>query len=155
MKISEMQKLRADDRARIEHGHVAVDVNILGEPGADSGSCTCGKRCMYDSPECRGRTTVFMPGVIVEVHLCAVHLVRAVESKSLWRDPPSIEMAMLSGLRVPGLTSEINTCSRDKGCQREDGHDGLHMSRYWNGQLGDEVVEEWADGEAPGGAVVA
>ncbi len=37
----------------------------------------------------------------------------------------------------------------DHGCQREAGHDGrhdgLHMSRTWNAQLGDEVVEEWTD----------
>lgn len=58
---------------------------------------------------------------------------------------PAMWVAPLSDA-PPGLEAQVDTCGRDKGCQREAGHDGAHMSRWWNAQAGLEVVEEW---EAP------
>ena len=55
---------------------------------------------------------------------------------------PLMWVAPLSDV-PPGLVDEAPSCSRDKGCQREDGHEGLHMSRYWNAMTSSEVLEEW------------
>lgn len=36
----------------------------------------------------------------------------------------------------------------DRNCQRENGHDGMHLSRTWDSFNAAEVVDEWPDGGA-------
>ena len=34
---------------------------------------------------------------------------------------------------------------KERGCEREHGHRGLHMSRTWNTQSGSEIIDEWGE----------